>query len=86
MGQQVVVDNRPGASGTIAMEMLARATPDGYAITHASITQLSTNRIVFPKLPYHPDRDLQRVLQTPTPNLLAVTLSLPVKSVQELIG
>lgn len=86
MGQQIVIDNRPGGSGTIGTDMIARATPDGYTIGHGNILTLGINRSVLPKLPYHPDRDLQPVVQMYfTPNLLAVTPSLSVKSVQELI-
>ena len=85
-GQQVVVENRPGGGGSIGTEVIARATPDGYTIGHGNIQTLGINRSVFSTLPYNPDKDLQPVVQMYfTPNLLAVTLSLPVKSVQELI-
>ena len=86
LGTQVVVDNRPGGSGVIGTEALARATPDGYTIGHGNINTLAINRSVLSKLPYDIDRDLKPVVHMyGTPNLLAVTLSLPVKSVQELI-
>jgi len=87
LGQPIVVDNRPGASGTIGTEAIAKATPDGYTIGHGNIQTLAISRSVLPRLPYHPDKDLQPVVHMyGTPNLLAVTLSLPVQSVPELIG
>ena len=86
LGKQVVVDNRPGGSGTIGTEAIARATPDGYTIGHGNIATLGINRSVLSRLPYDPDKDLQPVVHMyGTPNLLAVTPSLPVKSVQDLI-
>ena len=85
-GQQVIVENRPGASGVLGMEVVARATPDGYTLGHGNINTMAINRSVLGKLPYDPDRDLQAVvLMYNSPNLLAVTLTLPVKTVQELI-
>ncbi|HYK13564.1 MAG TPA: tripartite tricarboxylate transporter substrate binding protein [Burkholderiales bacterium] len=86
IGQQVIVENRPGASGVLGMEVIARATPDGYTLGHGNINTMAINRSVLGKLPYDPDRDLQAVvLMYNSPNLLAVTLTLPVKTVQELI-
>ena len=87
LGQQIVVDNRPGASGTIGIEALAKSTPDGYTIGHGNIQTLAIVRSLMPRLPYNVDRDLQPVVHMyGTPNLMAVSLSLPVNSVQELIG
>jgi len=87
VGQQIVIENRPGASGTIGTEAIARATPDGYTIGHGNIQTLAITRSVLPRLPYDIGRDLQPVVHMyGTPNLLAVTLSLPVQSVKDLIG
>ena len=85
MGQQVVVDNRPGANGTIGMTMLARAAPDGYTIGYAPLSALALNPSVT-KVPYDSIRDLQMVAQLVFGmHILTVTPSLPIVSVQELI-
>lgn len=86
LGQQIIIENRPGASGTIGTDVIAKSTPDGYTIGHGNIQTLGIVRSVIPKLPYDTDKDLQPVVHMyGTPNLLALTLSLPVNSVQELI-
>jgi tripartite-type tricarboxylate transporter receptor subunit TctC len=86
LGQPVVVDNRPGASGTIGTRAIADATPDGYTIGHGNIQTMAITRSIL-KLPYDIERDLRPVVHMyGTPNLLGVTLALPVKSVQELIA
>jgi len=87
VGQQVIVDNRPGGSGTIGTDIIARASPDGYNMGHGNILTMAIGRSVLPKLPYDVDRDIQPVVHMyGTPNLLAVTLTLPVDSVQALIA
>src|SRR5258705_392988 len=87
LGQQIVVDNRPGASGTIGTDAIAKATPDGYTIGHGNIQTLAIVRSIMPKMPYNVERELQPVVHMyGTPNLMAVSLSLPVNSVQELIA
>jgi tripartite-type tricarboxylate transporter receptor subunit TctC len=85
MGQQIVVDNRPGASGSIAMDIIAKAPPDGYTIGTGNLLTMAVNRSVLPRLPYDPHKLQAVVLYTYVPLLLAVTISMPVKSVQELI-
>src|SRR5919106_79568 len=87
MGQQIVIDNRPGAAQTIGTEMVVRAPPDGYTIGYANVVTLAINKSLLPKQPYDPDKDLVLVGQfLSTYNLLAVTNALPVKSVKELIA
>jgi tripartite-type tricarboxylate transporter receptor subunit TctC len=86
LGQQIVIENRPGASGRIGTEVIARATPDGYTIGHGNIQTMAITRSML-KLPYDIDKDFQPVVHMyGTPNLLAVTLALPVNSVQDLIA
>jgi tripartite-type tricarboxylate transporter receptor subunit TctC len=84
MGQQVVVDNRAGASGIIGYETIAKAAPDGYTLGYAAFPFI-TNRLTHAKLPYDSERDFQPVvLQVAGTNILTVTPGLPVRSVREL--
>ena len=86
MGQTVLVDNRPGASHTIAFNLVAKSQPDGYTVGWGTFL-LATSPLLVQNLPYDPVKDLQMIMQAVyTPNLLAVTPSLPVKSVSELIA
>ena len=86
LGQQVVVDNRGGASGIIAMEAVAKAAPDGYTLVQATIATLCIMPFMYKKLPYDALRDYAPVsMTTLNPLLLVVHPSLPVHSVKELI-
>jgi tripartite-type tricarboxylate transporter receptor subunit TctC len=86
MGQQFVVDNRPGAGSTLGTAMMAKAPPDGYTIGYGTIGPLAIQRSLSRHLPYDADKDLRPVvLVTLTPNMLALAPSLPVASVKELI-
>ena len=86
MGQQIVIDNRPGAAQTIGTEMVVRANPDGYTVGYANVVTLAINKSLLPKQPYDPERDLVLVGQfLSTYNMLCVTNGLPVRSVRELI-
>ena len=85
LGQQVVVDNRPGAGLTIGMHLLVRSAPDGYTIGYGNIGGIAINRSMM-KVPYDALKDIQPVAQTNSNGmLLAVAPQLPVKSVRELI-
>jgi len=87
LGQQVVVDNRPGGALTIGIDIVAKAPPDGYTIGMGPIGALAITRHMVAKLPYDIERDLQPVALVSRGHLLlAVSPSLPVGSVQELIA
>ena len=87
LGQQVVVDNRPGGALTIGIDLVAKAPPDGYTIGMGPIGALAITRHMVAKLPYDIERDLQPVALVSRGHLLlAVSPSLPVDSVQELIA
>ena len=86
LGQQVVVDNRAGASGIISFETLARAAPDGYTLGYLNQNFL-TNPSLFVKLPYDSTKDfLPVILHGSSSFLLTVTPSLPIRSVKDLIA
>jgi tripartite-type tricarboxylate transporter receptor subunit TctC len=87
MGQQVIVDNRPGGSYTIGTALLVKAPPDGYTIAYANLTSLVINRFYLDESPaYDVDKDLAPIIQTHyQPNVMLTTPSLPVRSVKDLI-
>ena len=85
MGQQVVVDARPGANGAIGLTMLTKAPPDGYTIAYGPVSAVAVNPSVT-KLQYDPIKDIQPVVQLVFGmHILTVNPSLPIKSVQDLI-
>jgi tripartite-type tricarboxylate transporter receptor subunit TctC len=64
LGQQIVVENRPGANAIIGMESAAKAAPDGYTLVYAPITAVTTNRFIYKQLPYEPLRDFAPISET----------------------
>lgn len=86
-GQQVVVDNRAGASTMIGAELVAKAKPDGYTLLMATVTTFALNPSLFAKMPYDPLRDFAPIsLVARTPYFLIVTNALPARGVIELIA
>lgn len=84
--QQVIVDNRTGATGAIGYEILAKSAPDGYTMSYVAFS-LATNPSLMEKVPYSVSRDLQLVVLTHiSPNILTVAAAMPIKSVGELIA
>jgi tripartite-type tricarboxylate transporter receptor subunit TctC len=87
LGQQVVIDNRPGANAILGLEVLKAAPPDGYTIAAASAGPLAVNPFIYAKLPHDTLRDFTQIANMCNfPLLLVVHPSLPVKSVKELIA
>jgi tripartite-type tricarboxylate transporter receptor subunit TctC len=86
LGQPIVVDNRPGAGGNIAMQVVAQAAPDGYTLLMGT-PGLATNPSLYPNLGFDPLRDFAPVaLVGSVQNVLIVRPTLPVNSVAELVA
>ena len=87
LGQQLIVDNRPGGSGIIGMEAGAKATPDGHTLVIGITGTLAINPSIFPKLPYDPVTSYAPIsLAAVGPNALVVHPSLPARTIKELVA
>ena len=87
LGQQVVIENRAGASGNIGMEAAARAAPDGYTIYLGNVGTVAINPGVFPKLPVNPVKDFIAVTQVvDVPGVLVAHPSFQPNSIKDLIA
>jgi len=85
-GQQLIVDNRPGAGGNIGSEIVAKSPADGYTVLMATVATHGINASLYRRIPYDPVKDFAPVtLVASTPSVLMVTPSLPVASVKDLI-
>ena len=86
LGQNVIVDNRPGAGSIVGTEIVAKAVPDGYTLLVVA-SSITLNPTLHKNLPYDPVRDLTPITQLSAfPNILVVHPAVPVKTVKELVA
>ena len=87
LGEPFVIENRPGAGGNIAAEVVARATPDGYTLLMGNNSILATNESLYKKLNYKPETDFAPITLIGTQaNILVVNPKVPAHSLKELIA
>jgi tripartite-type tricarboxylate transporter receptor subunit TctC len=85
--QSMIVDNRPGGGGVIGSDAVAKSRPDGYTLLLGTATTHAVAQTLYPKLPYHVERDFTPIAELVTiPQLLSVHPSMPVHTVQELVA
>jgi tripartite-type tricarboxylate transporter receptor subunit TctC len=86
-GQQVVADNRAGASGNIGGELAAKAAPDGYTLFMTSGSVVTANQHMFRKLNWNPEKDLVAITNVASgPQIVAVHPSVPARNIKDLIA
>ena len=88
LGQQVIVENRPGAEGLIGVDAAVKAAPDGYTLVLGSSTTLAANFHLRKTLPFHPVKDLEPVSMAFQGffNILVINAAVPAKNLQEFIA
>ncbi|MGH8799192.1 MAG: Bug family tripartite tricarboxylate transporter substrate binding protein [Casimicrobiaceae bacterium] len=87
LGQPIVVEDRPGAGGTVATDLVAKSPPDGYTMVISFNGPLSFGPHLYSHLPYDPQKDLAPVIITSSqPNVLAINAALPIHSLKELVA
>ena len=87
LGQPIVIDNRPGAAGTLAAQMIKSATPDGYTINLGAIGNLAVNYSLYKNIGYHPLKDLAPITSmVDAANVVVVHPGVAAKTIQELIA
>jgi len=87
LGQQVLVENRPGAGGNIGVDAVAKAAPDGHVIGLAAAGALAVNVSLYPSMPFNPEKDLAPITSLAMiPFFLIANPSLPAKDLRELIA
>ncbi|MEO8005643.1 MAG: tripartite tricarboxylate transporter substrate binding protein [Betaproteobacteria bacterium] len=87
LGQQIIVDNRPGAGGNIGADIAAKAAPDGYTLVMGTVATHAINGFLYPNMPFNPEKDFAPIVLLGTlPNVLVVNPSVPARNVKELIA
>jgi tripartite-type tricarboxylate transporter receptor subunit TctC len=87
LGQSIIIDNRPGGGGNVAMQEVARADPDGYTLIIGHLGTLAVNPFMFERLPFDTNADFAAVsLLTKVPNIFVVHADVPAKDLREFIA